>query len=82
MKITANFSGTNNQFEVWDQGPNNTYQGLNPPLNGRFFTNFSCDLMFAPGSATTVSTNGGTQLWARAVRHANLKLWSRLYWKR
>ena len=51
MKITANFSGANNQFEVYD-GP----AGLNPPLNGLQYTNFQCDVRFAAGSSLT--TNG------------------------
>jgi glucuronoarabinoxylan endo-1,4-beta-xylanase len=47
MEITANFSSANNQFEVYD-GLN----GINPPINGLLYTNFQCDVRFAPGSAT------------------------------
>jgi glucuronoarabinoxylan endo-1,4-beta-xylanase len=52
MKISANFVTTNNQFEVYDG-----FNGINPPLDGSLYTNFQCDVRFAPGSATT--TNGG-----------------------
>ena len=52
MKITANFNSSSNQFEVYDG-----QTGINPPLNGALYTNFQCDVRFAPGSATT--TNGG-----------------------
>jgi glucuronoarabinoxylan endo-1,4-beta-xylanase len=50
MKITADFNGSGsipNQFEVFDG-----YNGITPPLNGLIYTNFECDVRFAPGSAT------------------------------
>jgi glucuronoarabinoxylan endo-1,4-beta-xylanase len=53
MKITANFSTNNNQFEVYDG-----QTGINPPLNGALYTNFQCDVRFAPGSATTTNSDG------------------------
>ncbi len=52
LKITANFNSSSNQFEVYDG-----QTGINPPLDGTLYTNFQCDVRFAPGSATT--TNGG-----------------------
>ncbi len=55
MKITANFNGSGsipNQFAVFDG-----YNGISPPLNGLIYTNFGCDVRFAPGSAT-VMLNG------------------------
>jgi len=55
MKITANFSSANNQFEVY-----NGLNGLIPPLLGLQFTNFQCDVRFAAGSATV--TNGGVTI--------------------
>jgi glucuronoarabinoxylan endo-1,4-beta-xylanase len=51
LKITANFSAANNQFEVYDG-----VAGLNPPLSGLQYTNFQCDVRFAAGSSLT--TNG------------------------
>ena len=54
MKITANYLGPSNQIEIWDEGQ------INPPLNGYLLTNFSCDVMFASGSATTVNGSGQT----------------------
>jgi glucuronoarabinoxylan endo-1,4-beta-xylanase len=55
MKITANFNGGNNQFEVYDG-----LYGINPPLNGQQYTNFQCDVRFAQGSAT--ATNSGVAI--------------------
>ena len=55
MKITANFSSANNQFEVYD-GMN----GITPALNGLQYTNFQCDVRFDPSSATV--TNGGVAI--------------------
>lgn len=52
MKITANFNGSANQFEVYDG-----FNGIAPPINGLLCTQFQCAVRFAPGSATT--TNGG-----------------------
>ncbi len=54
VKITANFNGGNNQFEVYDV--NNFF----PTLNGLQYTNFQCDVRFAQGSAAT--TNGGVAI--------------------
>lgn len=54
LKITANFNGSANQFEVYD-GPN----GINPPINGTLYTSFQCDVRFAAGSAT--GSFGGQQ---------------------
>jgi glucuronoarabinoxylan endo-1,4-beta-xylanase len=54
MKVTANYQSTNNQIEIWDEGQ------INPPLDGAWLTNFSCDVMFAAGSATTVNGSGQT----------------------
>jgi glucuronoarabinoxylan endo-1,4-beta-xylanase len=55
LKITAVFDGSGsipNQFEVYDG-----FNGITPPLNGLLYTNFQCDVRFAPGSAT-VMANG------------------------
>ncbi len=54
MKVTADYQSTNNQIEIWDEGQ------INPPLNGYLLTNFSCNVMFASGSATTVNGSGQT----------------------
>jgi len=43
MKITANFNGGNNQFEIYN-GPD----GITPALNGLQYTNFQCDVRFDP----------------------------------
>jgi glucuronoarabinoxylan endo-1,4-beta-xylanase len=51
LKITNNFTSGNNQFEVY-----NGQNGFSPALNGALYTNFQCDVRFAPGSAT--QTNG------------------------
>ena len=48
LKITANFGGAANQFEVF-----NGFNGISPGLNAIQFTNFQCDVRFAAGSATT-----------------------------
>jgi glucuronoarabinoxylan endo-1,4-beta-xylanase len=56
MKISANFDGQGsipNQFEVYDG-----FNGISPPLNGLLYTNFQCDVRFAPGSATLNNTFG------------------------
>jgi glucuronoarabinoxylan endo-1,4-beta-xylanase len=54
MKITASFTGGNNQFEVYD------FNGIYPPVNGMQYTNFQCDVRFDPSSATV--TNGGVAI--------------------
>ena len=54
MKITLDFNGQGsnpNQFEVYD------FNGIYPPVNGVQYTNFQCDVRFAPGSAA-VTNNG------------------------
>jgi glucuronoarabinoxylan endo-1,4-beta-xylanase len=53
MKITNNFTGGNNQFEVY-----NGNNGFSPALNGALYTNFQCDVRFAPGSATQTNASG------------------------
>jgi glucuronoarabinoxylan endo-1,4-beta-xylanase len=55
LKITANFSSANNQFEIY-----NGLNGLTPPLLGLQYTNFQCDVRFAAGSATI--TVGGVSI--------------------
>lgn len=55
LKINLNFNnsgGIPNQFEVF-----NGFNAITPTLNGLQYTNFQCDVSFAPGSATI--TNGG-----------------------
>ena len=54
MKITADFNGSANQFEVYDG-----FNGINPPVDGLLYTDFQCEVEFAAGSATT--TNNGVQ---------------------
>jgi glucuronoarabinoxylan endo-1,4-beta-xylanase len=53
LKITNNFTSGNNQFEVY-----NGQNGFSPALNGSLYTNFQCDLRFAPGSATQTNSSG------------------------
>jgi hypothetical protein len=58
MKILLNWSSGNNQFVVWDQGVTNNYFALN--ISAYTYTNFQCDVRWAPGSASaqgTYSTN-------------------------
>ena len=51
LEINANFdNSTSNQFEVFDG-----YTGITPPLSATQYTNFQCDIRFAPGSATESS---------------------------
>ena len=54
LKITANFNSNimSNQFAVYDG-----LTGITPPVNATYYTNFECDIRFAPGSATV--TSGG-----------------------
>ena len=47
MKITADFTSSGNQFEVYDG-----FNGINPPVIGLLYTNFQCDVRFGAGSAT------------------------------
>jgi glucuronoarabinoxylan endo-1,4-beta-xylanase len=50
MEISLYFSygDGNSQFEVFD------YNGIYPTVNGTEYTNFQCDVLFAPGSATVM----------------------------
>ncbi|MGA2245044.1 MAG: Ig-like domain repeat protein [Verrucomicrobiota bacterium] len=61
MKITAEFNGNdeNSQWAVYD------YNGTYPPVNGRQYTSFECDVRFAAGSGTT--TNGGAALFGHLI---------------
>jgi glucuronoarabinoxylan endo-1,4-beta-xylanase len=53
MKISLIFDNANsNQFAVYDG-----LTGITPPVNATYYTNFQCDVRFAPGSATV--TSGG-----------------------
>jgi hypothetical protein len=54
MEISLNFNSTNSQFVVWDQGTVNNYYALN--ISGSIYTNFQCDVRFAPGSASSSGT--------------------------
>jgi len=56
LEITADFNGQGpipNQFEVYDG-----FYGVVPTLNGLQYTNFQCDVRFAPASATVNNTFG------------------------
>jgi glucuronoarabinoxylan endo-1,4-beta-xylanase len=53
LRITNNFTSGNNQFEVY-----NGLNGFSPALNGALYTNFQCDVRFAPGSATQTNSAG------------------------
>lgn len=55
LKITANFPVATDQFEIW-----NGINGFTPAISGFQFTNFSCDIRFAVGSATNSSGKFGT----------------------
>ncbi len=58
LKITLNWA-TNTQFAVWDQGYGNNYFSFNNfSLTNVNFTNFECDVRFAPGSASDVGNRG------------------------
>jgi glucuronoarabinoxylan endo-1,4-beta-xylanase len=57
MKINLDFNGSGsipNQFEVFDG-----YNGITPALSGLIYTNFQCDVRFAPGSATVIANGTG-----------------------
>ncbi len=61
LKITANFTSdpdtsTYSQWVVWDAGTSNNFFGRN--LSGLTYSNFQCDVRFAPGSASDI---GGSQ---------------------
>lgn len=47
MEITADFTSSGNQYEVYDG-----FNGISPPINGLLCTNFQCDVRFAAGSAS------------------------------
>ncbi|MFO1475216.1 MAG: YDG domain-containing protein [Verrucomicrobiota bacterium] len=53
LKISNTFTSGNNQFEVY-----NGLNGFSPALNGALYTNFQCDVRFAPGSATQTNNDG------------------------
>ncbi len=56
LKINLNFNSTSNQFAVYDG-----FNGILPAINGLQYTNFQCDVRFAPGSASTGGTFGNLQ---------------------
>jgi glucuronoarabinoxylan endo-1,4-beta-xylanase len=53
LRITNFFSGGGDQFVVY-----NGHNGFNPALNGSLYTNFQCEVRFAPGSATQTNDQG------------------------
>jgi len=55
LKINLNWSN-GSQFVLWDQGSGNDYFALN--IDATTYTNFECDVKFAPGSAS--DTGNGT----------------------
>ena len=55
LEITADYSGSANQFLVFD-----SYNGINPPINGNLVTNFQCDVRFAGSSPITTNSGVGT----------------------
>lgn len=58
LEIQLDWAGaTGDQFELWNQGPTNDDYAMN--LSALAYTNFQCDVMFAPGSATNASGNFG-----------------------
>jgi hypothetical protein len=58
LAIQVNWPGTGGeQFQVWNQGVTNNFYALN--ISALTYTNFQCDVMFAPGSATNLSGNFG-----------------------
>lgn len=58
LALQANWTGTaNQQFQVWNQGVTNNFYALN--ISALTYTNFQCDVMYAPGSATNASGNFG-----------------------
>ena len=54
LKIVANYPVATDQITVW-----NGINGISPALNGLQYTNFQCDVRFAPGSATNSSGKFG-----------------------
>lgn len=58
MAINLDWPGTaGEQFMVFDGGPGSPFYSLG--ISALTFTNFQCDVMFAPGSATNASGNFG-----------------------
>jgi hypothetical protein len=58
LALQANWTGTaNQQFQVWNQGVTNNFYALN--ISGLTYTNFQCDVMYAPGSVTNAAGNFG-----------------------
>jgi hypothetical protein len=56
LKLIANFAG-NNQFVIWNRGPNNTF-AMNPPItNGYSLLTFEFDVKYDPSSQ--IVTNNG-----------------------
>ena len=55
LKIVTDYPDPADQFTVW-----NGADGIPPGLNGLQFTNFQCDIRFAPGSASNVYGRYGT----------------------
>lgn len=55
LKINLNWGG-GSQFVMWDQSSGNDYFALN--IDATTYTNFECDVKFAPGSAS--DTGNGT----------------------
>ncbi len=56
LELGLNWSN-DTQFVVWDQGTANDYYALN--ISGLVYTNFQCDVKFAPGSASSVGNGTG-----------------------
>lgn len=54
LKIVANYPVATDQITVW-----NGINGISPGLNALQYTNFQCDVRFAPGSATNSSGKFG-----------------------
>jgi glucuronoarabinoxylan endo-1,4-beta-xylanase len=59
LRITNFFSASRDQFVVY-----NGHNGFNPALNGNLYTNFQCEVRFAPGSATQTNDQG-VQIYGR-----------------
>jgi len=55
MKISLNWT-PNSQFVLWDQGKVNNFFALN--ISATTYTNFQCDVRFAPGSASASGSFG------------------------
>jgi len=55
LEVNLNWAN-GNQFVLWDQGAANDYYALN--ISALTYTNFQCDVKFAPGSASDSGTFG------------------------